>query len=279
MNQMKIVEGNELAESKFQHVQEKLDRYETSLKLSVILVGDDTSSKKFISKKKDACENLGIGFELHHLNSDISNSKIVRKIQKLNKSSVNGILVQLPLPSHLSRNRIFGKLTPKKDVDCLTPLNQGKLARGSSNLKPAAVEGINYIFESFDINLKGKDITIINNSNLIGKPLAFFLTQKGATVSICHKHTRNLKKYTRGSDILITATGKAGLIGKEHVSKDTFVIDAGYGFKNGKAVGDVKDEVKEVASRYTPVPGGLGPLTVAATMENLIKCYEKQSKK
>lgn len=246
-------------------------------RLAVILVGDSEASKSFIRNKKEMCKELGFEFTLRTFEKGVTQKRVVEEIHKMNHNSdIDGILPQLPLPE-IIENRIFEAIDPQKDVDGLTPKNLGFLFRDNSKLVPGTVEAILEILEYYNVEIEGQNVTIINNSNLIGKPLSMALTNMMATVTLCHVKTRDLKKHTRSADILVTATGQPDLITADILKEDAVVIDAGYAKEDGKVQGDVKfDQVKEKASKITPNPGGVGPVTVAVTMRNLLKCYRMQ---
>lgn len=262
------VDGNAIASE----IEEELDK-EVSPRLEIIQIGDNSASTTYVDEKLEACERVGFEANLTEFSEEIDEEKIIQKIKELNsKDNTHGILVQLPLPEQIDNNRVFNTLSPEKDVDGLTPLNLGKTLRGEKHLVPCSVKAIEKIIDNEEIDLEGKEVAIINNSNLIGKPLSMVLTQKGATVRLCHKHTEDLAKHTREADIVVTATGKSGLLEEEMVTEDTFVIDAGY--EAGEKSESVKIEDK--VSKISPEPGGVGPLTVAMTLKNLLKCYNIQ---
>lgn len=263
-----FIDGNSIA----REIEEELDS-DLNPRLEIIQVGDNRASETYVDEKLEACERLGFEANLNQFSEDVEEEKVIERVQKLNtKDDVNGILVQLPLPDQIENNHVFNTLSPEKDVDGLTPLNLGKTLRGEKHLVPCSVQAILKIIESEGIELKGREVTVINNSNLIGKPLSMVLTQKGATVTLCHKDTENLGKHTREADIVITATGKSGLLEENMVTEDTFVIDAGY-------EADEKSEsvtVESKVSKISPEPGGVGPVTVAMTLKNLVKFYRLQ---
>lgn len=243
-------------------------------RLEIIQVGDNPASETYIDEKLEACKRVGFEANLNQFSEDVEEEKIIEKIKELNsKEEVHGILVQLPLPKQINNNRVFNTLSPQKDVDGLTPLNLGKTLRGEKHLVPCSVQAIEKIINNEEVNLEGKEVTIINNSNLIGKPLSMVLTKQGATVTLCHKDTEDLAKNTREADILVTATGKSGLLDKKMVTKNTFVIDAGYEAGEESESNKIEDKV----SKISPEPGGVGPVTVAMTLKNLLKCYRLQN--
>jgi len=257
----------------------ELGDFEGRPHLAVLLVGDDNASKSFIRKKRELCEELGFEFTLKEFPEGSDTEDVLEEIESLNEDTdIHGILPQLPLPG-LSEHEVFEAIRPEKDVDGLSPENLGLLQRGNPRIVPGTVESIREILEEYEVEIEGRDITIVNNSNLIGKPLSMYMTNKKATVTLCHKETRDLKKHTETADILITATGQSGLIDREMIKENAIIVDAGYAKENGKVKGDVKfDEVKEKASKITPNPGGVGPVTVATTMRNLVRCYKIQEK-
>lgn len=248
--------------------------------LAILFVGDDQAAASYIEEKKAICKKLGVKAEVFNFDANVSEEEILRKIEELNSDpSVNAILPQLPMQG-VDSDKVFEKIDPLKDVDGLTPYNLGRLMRGRVRVMPGAVKAIFKIFNEYNVKVEGKDVVIVNNSNLIGKPLSLALTNRGATVTVCHDSTRDLRSHTSKSDIVITATGQPNLIGKEMVKKGAVVVDAGYAKEDGKIRGDVNfDEVKEKASKLTPNPGGVGPVTVAVTMQNLYYCYQLQQNK
>jgi len=260
-------------ESIAEEIETKLKEVSDIPKLEIILIGCNESSEVFVEEKMKACERVGFEAELTRFESDVDEEKLLDHIIKKNEdASVHGILVQLPLPEHIDEERVFNTITPLKDVDGLTPVNIGKLLRGKPKIKPSCVSAIEKILEKEKSDLNGENITIINNSNLIGKPLAMLLTQKGATVTICNENTENLKTHTKNADIVIVAAGEPKLLSKNHVSSDALLIDAGYAYVDGKIIDEMGDAL-EKSKKATPVPGGVGPVTVATTLENLLDSY------
>jgi methylenetetrahydrofolate dehydrogenase (NADP+)/methenyltetrahydrofolate cyclohydrolase len=270
------LEGKQVREK----IKQNLDRSDTSPCLAVIFVGDSDASESFIKKKKEMCSELGFRFTLSKFERGVSEKTVINEIEKMNENpDIHGILPQLPLPG-IDENKVFKAIDPEKDVDGLTPENLGSLLRGDPRIVPGTVEAVMEILEHYDVEIEGQEVTIVNNSNLIGKPLSMAITNKMGTVTLCHEETKNMKKHTRQADILVTATGQPDLITSEMIKEDAVVVDAGYAKENGKVQGDVKfDEVKEKASKITPNPGGVCPVTVAATMQNLLKCYRMQQDK
>jgi methylenetetrahydrofolate dehydrogenase (NADP+)/methenyltetrahydrofolate cyclohydrolase len=269
-----IIDGEKIAEEILTELEQK--HLEGTPKLHIILVGDSPASKTYIHEKEEACERLGFEAEVEIFSSEVEESEVLEDIKHANRDpGIDGILIQLPLPDHIENNRVFETLSPEKDIDCLTPENLGKVLRGNPRVKPCAVGGIEKILEAEQIDVAGKNVVIINNSNLIGKPLSMDLTQKEATVTICHRKTEGLPEHTQEADIVVTATGEPELVTDDIIAEDAIVIDAGYSYTDGEL--NQETEKLEKPSEISTVPGGLGPVTVAMTMNNLVKCFERRS--
>jgi len=243
--------------------------------LATILVGDDQASAIYIRNKHKACSELGIKTKDNTMPSSIEEEKLIELINSLNNDpSVHGILLQLPLPSHIDQFEVINKIKPTKDVDGLTYQNAGLLLNKKSSLIPCTPLGVMELFNYYKIELKGKDIVIINRSILVGIPLFLLLLEKDATVTICHSKTRHLEEKLRRTDIIITAVGNRKLftLKPEHVKEDVVIIDIGISRENGKIIGDTDFErVAPKASWITPVPGGVGPMTITMLLNNTIK--------
>jgi methylenetetrahydrofolate dehydrogenase (NADP+)/methenyltetrahydrofolate cyclohydrolase len=259
-----------------QRLAKEIAGYKAKPKLAVILVGKDLASEIYVKKKKEACQELGIISQVFRLPEDSKEIVALDLIKKLNRdNTVHGILVQLPLPKHFNVESIMTAISTKKDVDGLNPLNMGKLSLGNEMLVPCTPKGVIRILEQTGIGVKGKDVVIVNNSNIIGKPLALMLLNRNATVDICCKETKNLTTHTKKADILVVAVGIPRLIRGDMIKEGAVIIDVGTNRINGKVCGDVDfEEVKGKASFITPVPGGVGPMTIAMLMENTISCYK-----
>jgi len=267
---VRLVDGEEIAEN----IEKGLDPG-ISPKLGIILVGDRKPSQVFVEKKIQACKRNGYRHVLEHLPEDTEQEELHKVVDKWNKDpEIHGIIVQLPLPDHINERKVFRRLKPVKDVDGLTPENLGKLVRGEETVLPSAVSAILEILETKKIELKSKNVTVINNSVLIGRPLSMALTQRKATVNLCHKHTENLEQFTKNSDIVVTATGQPDVLKNGMIPEDCLVIDASYSYTENRLKPDT-DNLKDSID-ISPVPGGVGPVTVAKTLENLVKCYRKQ---
>lgn len=246
-------------------------------KLAVVLVGDNPSSVVYINMKKKACEEVGIGFAVHKLPEEASQNEVLALIDSLNEDAeVTGVLVQQPFPAQLEKNKILSRLDPRKDVDCLHPYNVGLAMAGQGALLPCTPAGCLELLKRENVEIAGKKAVIVGRSDIVGKPLAFMLLAENATVTICHSRTKNLAEECRGADILVAALGRPKFIMADMVKDGVIVIDVGINRLEGKKVcGDVDYEnVFEKASYITPVPGGVGPMTVAILMENCIKARE-----
>lgn len=249
-------------------------------KLEIISVGNNEASKIYIKNKRKVFEQVGIECEENLLNSNIKQEKLINIIKKFNEDkSVNGILLQSPIPDNLNINEAFITILPEKDVDGFNPLNLGKLVLNQDSFVPCTTYGIMHIFEEYNINLECKNVVILGRSNIVGKPLAACCINKNATVTICHSKTQKIEEKIKDADILISATGKAHFITKDMIKKNAVVIDVGISrLSSGKIVGDVDfEQVKEKASYITPVPGGVGPMTVAMLAYNVIKAAKRQN--
>ncbi|MFB3097012.1 MAG: bifunctional 5,10-methylenetetrahydrofolate dehydrogenase/5,10-methenyltetrahydrofolate cyclohydrolase [Nitrosopumilaceae archaeon] len=271
------IDGLEVAKS----VKERIRMAVSELKsdgvqpcLATVLVGENPSSQTFVNNKQKACADVGITTKDHKLDNSFSQEEMNSLINSLNKDdTVHGILVQLPLPSQLDEFATTSIISPLKDVDCLTPSNIGLLSTGRAVLKPCTPSGIMELFDYYNIDLQGKDVIIINRSNLVGKPLYHLLVKENATVTICHSKTKNLKEHCQRADVIITAIGnREKFVLTEDMIKDgAVVIDVGIGRQEGKLVGDVDYEnVIKKASYVSPVPGGVGPMTVAMLLKNTV---------
>ncbi len=277
-----IIEGKKLAQKIRENLKVECDKLKAEgiqPKLAVIMVGDNPASKIYIKNKSKACDQVGIKYEEYLLSESTSQKELLELIGKLNKDeTVNGILLQSPIPSHLNINQAFKKITYLKDVDGFTPSSVGKLAIGEDTFISCTPHGIIKMFDEYGISLNGKHVVIIGRSNIVGKPLLQCCLNRNATVTICHSKTKDLKKHTQNAEILISAVGKPKFVTKDMVKPGAVVIDVGMNRdENGKLVGDVDFEnVEPIASYITPVPGGVGPMTIAMLMYNVIKATKLQ---
>ena len=249
-------------------------------KLAVIMVGDDKASKVYVKNKSKACEEIGIEYEEFLLDESISMEELLNLIEKLNnRKDINGILLQSPIPKNLNIDEAFNKIDYKKDVDGFNPVNVGKLVIGQDSFISCTPYGVIKMLENYNIPIEGKNVVIIGRSNIVGKPLMQCLLKKNATVTICHSKTKNISEITKKADILVAALGKAKFVTKEMVKDGAVVIDVGINRdESGKLVGDVDfEEAEKIASFITPVPGGVGPMTIAMLMSNVVKACKEQN--
>lgn len=241
--------------------------------LAVIIVGDDPASQVYVKNKKKACEDSGIKSIEHALPDSTNEENLISLVKKLNADkNVHGILVQLPIPKHINAEAVLETINPVKDVDCFHPINYGKLLIGSKSLRPCTPSGVINLLDSIGVDLKGKNAVVVGRSNIVGKPMALMLLEKHATVTICHSRTIDLPKIISGADIVVAAIGKPGFIKGAWIKKGAIVIDVGMNKdRDGKLCGDVEfDEAAKRASYITPVPGGIGPMTIAMLLKNTL---------
>ncbi len=276
--------ANELKEKLKKEVEEYIKEGLRQPSLAVILVGDDPASQIYVRKKRETCEYIGIKSIFHHLPENVSEDELLDLICELNSDEdVDGILVQLPLPKHIDTNKVLVSILPEKDVDGFHPLNVGKLTTGiGEGIIPCTPLGIWIMLKHYNIDTFKKDVVVVGASNIVGKPMGLiFLKDEKSTITICHKNTKDLKEKTKNADILVVAVGKPNLITADMVKDGVVVIDVGINrLENGKIVGDVDFEnVSKKASAITPVPGGVGPLTVISLMINTISVYREKFNK
>ncbi len=241
--------------------------------LAVVIVGDDPASRVYVNSKKKACEELGMYSVEYALSCDTTQEELIDLVNKLNEDEkINGILVQLPLPKHLDEKLVINTIKPEKDVDAFHPVNVGKIMIGDFNFLPCTPAGVMELIKETGIDIAGKECVIIGRSNIVGKPQAMLMLHKNATVTICHSKTKDLKEVVKRADIVVAAVGVANMVTKDMIKEGAVVIDVGMNrLPNGKLCGDVDFEgVSEVASFITPVPGGVGPMTIAMLMENTL---------
>ena len=257
------------------------EKYGKQAGLAVVIVGNNPASQVYVRNKMKACENVGFYSENIELDENISEKELLQEIDKLNKNDrINGILVQLPLPSHINELKIIDSISPEKDVDGFHVANIGKMVIGDeTGFISCTPYGIMQLLEEYKIEIAGKDAVIIGRSNIVGKPMALMLIQKGATVQVCNSRTKDLRKKLNDADIIIVAAGVPKLLKKEDVKEGAVVIDVGINRVDGKICGDVDyEEVVEKASYITPVPGGVGPMTIASLIKNTFKSYKNSLK-
>ena len=247
--------------------------------LAVIIVGENPASKIYVANKKKACEALGIVSEEYVLPESTTEQELLELINTLNnKKSINGILCQLPLPKHLDEKLIINSIAPDKDVDAFNPSSLGRIMTGDYDFVPCTPAGILEMLKYEGIEIAGKSCVVIGRSHIVGKPMAMLLLHANGTVTVCHSKTKNLKEICRNADILVAAVGKAKFVTEDMVKPGAVVIDVGMNRENGKLCGDVDfDAVKEKASAITPVPGGVGPMTIAMLMQNTLTAAKRQN--
>lgn len=247
--------------------------------LAVIIVGEDPASKIYVANKKKACEVLGIISEEYALPASTTEAELLALVDELNhKKSINGILCQLPLPAHLDEKLIINSILPEKDVDAFHPANVGRIMIGDYDFVPCTPAGIMEMLAYENINPEGKNCVVIGRSNIVGKPMAMLLLHKNGTVTVCHSKTQNLKDICSKADILVAAVGRAKFVTADMVKEGAVVIDVGMNRVDGKLYGDVDYEaVKEKATAITPVPGGVGPMTIAMLMQNTLTAAKRQN--
>ncbi|MDQ5983759.1 MAG: Bifunctional protein FolD protein [Eubacteriales bacterium SKADARSKE-1] len=278
----KIIDGKVVSSKIRQDLKEevcKLKEKSISVTLAVIIVGNDPASRTYVNNKKKACSEIGIISEEYAFDENVKETELLNLIYNLNRrNDVTGILVQLPLPKHLSEKKIIESIDPKKDVDAFSEINVGKIMIGNYNFLPCTPAGIMELLTFEEIDVSGKHCVVVGRSNIVGKPMAMLMLHKNATVTICHSKTKNLKDICKTADIIVSAVGKEKFITKDMVSPGTIVIDVGMNRdKNGKLCGDVDFEnVEPIASYITPVPGGVGPMTIAMLMKNTVNASTLQ---
>ncbi len=285
MMSAKILDGKKTAEKIKTEISQKItERNKQNLQtpgLAVILVGDNPSSATYVGHKQRACKAVGIHSQCHHLPETTSQKDIETLIDTLNADTcVHGILLQLPLPDHIKTDDLLERINPKKDVDGFHPYNLGRLVERNPVLRPCTPHGVITLLKETKEQLAGKHAVIVGASNIVGRPMALELLLIKATVTICHRFTQDLKKHVQEADILISATGHYGVINSDWIKEGTIIIDVGFSrLSNGKITGDIDFEsAKEKAAWITPVPGGVGPMTVATLLKNTLMAAELQDK-
>lgn len=272
---MNIVFGSELAKRLKDNLKEEVNSFKEKPRLAIILIGDNEASLSYIKSKEKACSYVGIDSILYHYN-DIEQDNLIKLIEELNSdNNIHGILLQLPLPKHLDERIIINTIDPNKDVDGLTDMNMGKLFTGQESFVPCTPLGIIQILKEMKVELEGKNVCVIGRSNLVGLPLSRLLTKYNATVTLCHSKTKNLKDISSKADIVIVAIGKPKYIDNTYIKDGAYVIDVGINRVDNHLCGDVDfDSVKDKVAAITPVPKGVGPMTVCMLMYNVIKAFK-----
>lgn len=276
-----IIDGKAVSAKVKEEVRQEIEREGLEVGLAVVIVGDDPASRVYVNNKKKACEVCGIKSFEYALPAETTEEELLELVDTLNADDkVNGILVQLPLPKHLDEEKVIERISPMKDVDAFHAANVGKIMIGNYAFLPCTPAGCMELIHSAGIDVSGKECVVIGRSNIVGKPMAMLLLHENGTVTVCHSRTKDLKEVCRRADILVAAVGKAGFVTADMVKDGAVVIDVGINRNaEGKLCGDVAyDEVAEKASFITPVPGGVGPMTIAMLMKNTVMAKRIQSK-
>ena len=274
-----IIDGKKLSEKLIEEIKTeilKIKKKGKTLSLAVILIGEYAPSLIYVKNKEKKAKEAGINSKIIRYPSDVSEKIILNKINELNKDDqITGILVQLPLPKHIDKEKIINSILPTKDVDGFHPINVGNLSSGSKSIVPCTPLGCLILIKSVEKNLSGKHAVILGRSNLNGKPMAQLLLKENCTVTILHSKTKNLKDECKRADILVAAVGVNRIVKGDWVKKDAIIIDVGINKVDGKLVGDVDfDSLQKTAKAITPVPGGVGPMTIACLLKNTVECYK-----
>lgn len=281
----KIIDGKKVSQDVKEEIKTFIEKRKSKglrvPKIVSILVGNDGGSVYYINSQEKVATSLGVNFEKILLNEDIKEDELISVIDKLNKDKdVDGIIMQMPLPKSLNENKIINTISPEKDIDCLTFVNQGKLYNGEKVFLPCTPNSVVTLLERYNIELEGKNVVVIGRSNIVGKPVAQLLLNKNSTVTICHSRTNNLKDICKQADIIVVAIGKAKFINKEFVNENSIIIDVGTSSLNGKITGDVDfDDVINKVNMITPVPGGVGALTTTLLIKNSCEALEYNENK
>lgn len=272
---MELLDGKKIKLEKIEELKNEVSKLKRKPSIVVIQVGDDPASSVYVKNKEKSALDLGCVFEHIKFDADVDEDLILGKIDKLNEDdNVDGIIVQMPLPSKFNTTKIQNRVSHKKDIDGLTDINAGLLFHNKDTLIPCTPKGIMEMLDYYNISVSGKHVVIVGRSELVGRPLMSLMLNNNATVTICHSYTSNLKDICKKADILVAAVGKKHMITKDMVKKGAVVIDVGINRDDGKLYGDVDfDNVKDIASYITPVPGGVGQMTVLALYQNLLKAY------
>ena len=275
---MELLNGKEYAQEIRTEIKQEIKGCMIRPSLAVVQIGDNEASNIYIKNKEKACSEVGIYFRLFKFEDDTPELSIINKIKELNNDEyVNGIIVQLPIPEKYNEKRILNTIINSKDVDGLTDINTGRLVNGKKTLVPCTPLGIMNLLKKYEIELEGKNVTIVGRSKLVGRPLASLMLNENATVTICHSKTANLADFTKNADVVVVATGCPNLIKADMIKKGAVVVDVGINRVDDKLCGDVDfKEVSKKASYITPVPGGVGPMTIASLLSNVMTCYNNK---
>lgn len=278
-----IIDGKQLAEQKRSEIKRRVDelrQHGIEPGLTVMLVGDDPASYSYVRGKEKACKTIGIRSEVLRLPKETSEEELLKHVRRCNEDPrVDGILVQLPLPDHINEQRVINSINPDKDVDGFHPISVGNLVIGNPGFLPCTPYGIMEMFRAYGISLSGRHAVVIGRSNIVGKPISLLMQREHATVTMCHSRTKNLKAFTKQADIVVSAVGCPCFVTADFVSPGSVVIDVGINrVESGELVGDVDfEEVKEIASYITPVPKGVGPMTITMLLHNTVWSAERKA--
>lgn len=286
MNDNKIIDGKMVSgiiKNRLKEEVEKLKENDVKIGLAVIIVGEDKASRIYVNNKKRTCEELGIYSEEHALPENVTMDEMLELIDDLNeREEISGILVQLPIPKHLDESKIISRISPLKDVDAFHPVNVGKIMVGNFDFVPCTPAGIMELLKYYNVDISGKHCVVIGRSNIVGKPMAMLLLKENGTVTICHSKTKNLNEITKTADIIVVAVGKKDFLNSDMVKEGAVVIDVGINRRSedNKICGDVNfNDVYNKVSLITPVPGGVGPMTISMLMKNTINAAKLNSKR
>ena len=280
---MEILDGKYTSSVILQDLKTEIQRYlqegKRTPRIDILLIGDDYASQMYVNMKEKKALDLGISVNIHNFEKDINENDLIKLISQLNNDrNVDGIMAQLPMPEHINESEVLESILPFKDVDGLTSTNLGKLFKNdSSAIAPATAKGVIKLLDKYNIQIEGKNAVVVGRGDISGLPIAAMLQNRNATITICHSHTQNLKDVCKDADILVSSIGRAEYINSEYVKNGSIVIDVGTNRNSeGKLVGDVDfNSVKNIAGYITPVPGGVGPMTIACLFDNLIEMYKR----
>lgn len=278
---MVVIDGKQIAsginEDTKKEIKELKAKYNQFPCLATVVVGKDKSSKIYVQKREKMCEKIGIASRICDLPENSKEDDVLGMIGKLNNDeNVHGIIVQVPLPKHINEKNVSESISPEKDVDCMNPANLGRLASNTETFTPCTPKAVITILKKSGIKISGKDVVVVGRSRIVGRPLALMFINRDATVTVCHTKTKKLEKHTKNADILVAAAGSLMLIKEDMIKENAVVVDVGINVADSKIVGDVDFEnVKNKASFITPVPGGVGPVTIAMIMKNTLEAFKR----
>ena len=272
-----ILDGKKVSSEIIENIKQEITHLNLKIGFAIIWIGEDPASEIYVRNKIKKCESVGINTKLYHLNDDVTENYVLNLIEELNNNKeINGILLQSPIPKHIDINKCFNLINPLKDIDGFSESSCGKLFLGNPSFISCTPKGVMKLLEYYNIPLEGKNVCLINRSNIVGKPLFHLLIEKNATVTMCHSKTKDISRVTKNADIVISAVGKPKFITEDMIKDEAIVIDVGISRVDGKVVGDVDFlNVSKKTSYITPVPGGVGPMTIAMVLENILEGVKK----